>query len=244
MGMPVVVAIDDAGATPDDAAAVFTLLRETDARFSTYKEDSEISRINRGEIDSAAASPQMQEVFRACDDMARATDGAFDMHRPDGTLDPSGLVKGWAIARAAVLLRERGLQHFFVDVGGDVAAVGGKTDGSLWRIGIRDPGGPPDAVLAVVAVRTAGVATSGAYVRGAHIYDPREPERSLDELASVTVIGPDVCEADCFATAAFVRGRDAAAFIAARPGLDAYVILPDGTVDMTPGMQQYLVSAV
>lgn len=123
MGMPIEVEIvgDNAQSTLDD---VFAYLGSVDERFSTYKEDSEISRINRGEITEDAISDEMKDVFALADKTQKETQGYFDIHRPDGSVDPSGIVKGWAIHNAAELIRNAGHEHFFVNAGGDIAMSG------------------------------------------------------------------------------------------------------------------------
>ncbi|MGH7193095.1 MAG: FAD:protein FMN transferase, partial [Candidatus Saccharimonadales bacterium] len=122
MGMPVTVEI--VGDTGADAAIddVFDFFRRIDARYSTYKPDSEISRINAG-LPKNRWSREMKQVMELCEHTRRETGGFFDIDR-DGKLDPSGLVKGWAIRRAAGRLRRRGLRDFCLEAGGDFQ-VGG-----------------------------------------------------------------------------------------------------------------------
>lgn len=85
------------------AQAVFESFRAVDERFSPYKESSETSRIDRGELAPEEASDEMKEVLRLAEDTRQRTDGYFDV-RFNGRFDPSGLVKGWAIWKAAQLL--------------------------------------------------------------------------------------------------------------------------------------------
>src|SRR4051812_46847154 len=103
MGMPIVVDVRDV----DDAAALeplFDWLRVVDARFSTYKEDSEISRLNRGELSIDAAHRDVREVVALCEELRVETDGFFDVRAgAEDVLDPSGLVKGWSVDRAAAI---------------------------------------------------------------------------------------------------------------------------------------------
>ena len=155
MGMPVTVVCDRG------AERVFAWLRWVDATFSTYREDSEIRRIDRGELHVADAHPDVQEVLARCERLRVQTGGYFDA-RAGGSLDPSGLVKGWAVDRAAALLRGR----FMIDAGGDVLLRGGP-----WRVGVRHPL-RGDALCAALELSDAAVATSGAYERGDHVLDP------------------------------------------------------------------------
>ena len=238
MGMPITVDVVAASAAAmiDDAFAYFD---GVDRRFSTYKPDSEISRINAGEIAPPRYSAEMQEILALAEETRRDTDGYFDITKPDGSRDPSGIVKGWAIRNAARRLTNAGASDFFVDAGGDIQSQGRNADGDTWSVGIRNPFNPRE-IVKVVYPRGAGVATSGSYVRGQHIYDPHAPQRSLTEIVAITVIGPDVLEADRFATAAFAMGRDGIAFIEARDGLEGYMIDRKGMATMTSGLGSYL----
>src|SRR4051812_43514831 len=98
MGMP--IGIDLRDAEPVDVEPAFAWLREVDATFSTYRDDSDISRLDRGELRLAECRPEVDEVLMRCLELERATDGYFSVRRA-GRLDPSGLVKGWAVAGAA-----------------------------------------------------------------------------------------------------------------------------------------------
>ena len=233
MGMPIEIEIahDDARAALEEA---FAHLVAVDERFSPYKDDSEISRINRGALPLAAASEAMREVFTLAEKTKRETGGYFDIRRPDGRLDPSGIVKGLAIRDAAARIRARGHEHFFVNAGGDIALGGENAAGKAWSVGIRNPFAH-DEIVKVVYPRGKGVATSGSYIRGAHIYNPHAPEDALRDIVSITVLGPDVLEADRFATAAFAMGRNGIAFIEGLPDCEGYAIDADGIATLTSG---------
>ena len=236
MGMPITVLAQDANATQDDLDQVFDYFQSVDERFSVYKATSEISRLNRGELAADQLSADMREALALGEQTRRETSGYFDMMR-DGVCDPSGVVKGWAIQRASDLLRARGRANFFIDAGGDVA-VAGLRDGALWRVGIRNPFDRAQIVKAL-AVTDCGVATSGTAVRGQHIYNPHDPATPLDEIVSLTVIGPNVCDADRFATGAFAMGRAGAQFIEDLPGFEAYMIDRHGMATSTSGFERY-----
>jgi FAD:protein FMN transferase len=185
MGMPVRVDGDI------DAARVFAWLRWVDTTFSTYRPDSEIARLDRGELDEP--HPLVRGVLARCEQLRRETGGYFDV-RAGGSLDPSGYVKGWAVQRAAAFGRRR----FLIDAGGDVLVRGS------WRVGIRHPY-EHDRLAAAIMVSDCAVATSGAYERGPHVIDPRTG-RPASGLSSVTVVGRDLGTADAYATAAFAAG--------------------------------------
>ena len=123
MGMPITVDIVDPTATQKDLEEVFALFIAVDEMFSTYKEQSEISRINRGELAPAQYSAQMRTIFALSEQTRQETRGYFDI-RHNGVYDPSGIVKGWAIQNAAQQLRKQGFRHFFIDAGGDIQVAG------------------------------------------------------------------------------------------------------------------------
>jgi FAD:protein FMN transferase len=225
MGMPVAVIVRSGPA--DAAERVFAWLREVDAAFSTYRPDSEISRIGRGELTVRDARPMVREVLARCEALRAETGGYFDA-RATGRLDPSGLVKGWAVERAAAMLEALGARDFCVDAGGDLALRGGP-----WRVGIRHPL-EPGRLAAALTAHDLAVATSGGYERGAHIADPHTGAPPSGTL-SVTVAGPHLATADAYATAAFAMGERGPAWTARLRGYEAMTILDGGRVLSTPG---------
>ncbi len=238
MGMPIAIEIIDPEgeeAHIDEVLAYFHYIDET---FSTYKTHSEISRINNNELDLAAASDDMKEVFALSDETKRLTRGYFDIARPAGGYDPSGLVKGLAIHRGAEILRGHGLKNFYVEIAGDIQICGKNSQDEAWKIGIRNPANNNE-VVKILKLSDCGIATSGTYVRGAHIYDPLAPDRQLEEIVSLTVLGPNVYEADRFATAAFAMGPEGINFIASLPGFEGYMIDRRGRATMTAGFSAY-----
>jgi thiamine biosynthesis lipoprotein len=230
MGMP--IGIDVRDAADADVEAAFEWLREVDATFSTYRDDSEISRLDRGELTVAECRPEVDEVLTRCLALERATGGYFSV-RPSGRLDPSGLVKGWAVARAADRLAAAGARNFCINAGGDVVARGRPAPDRPWRVGIRHPedGGQ---LAGVIAVEDLAVATSGEYERGAHIVDPHTG-RPPEGLLSVTIVGPDLATADAYATAAFAMGAEGVAWTSSLTPFEALTILDDETMLATPG---------
>jgi thiamine biosynthesis lipoprotein len=241
MGMPVTIELVDDKAQAADLLAAFDYLRAIDENFSPYKATSELTLMNEGRLADGNLSEDMREVLRLSEQTKRETDGYFDIRRPDGRVDTCGLVKGWAIRNAARLLQARGYRNFFVDVGGDLQLHGVGEEKKPWRVGIRDPfDTAKDQVVRVIAASECGVATSGSYLRGAHIYNPRTGTFDLNEVVSVTVIGPDVYEADRFATAAFAMGRAGINFIERRPGFEGYQIDKAGLATMTTGFKDFV----
>lgn len=233
MGMPITV--DIAGASGAELVdAVFDYFGQVDRRFSTYRTDSEISAINRGDLPVRDWSGEMMEVMALAERTRSQTDGFFDIRKPDGSLDPSGIVKGWAIRNAAGIVGRAGVADFFIEAGGDIQSCGRNASGLDWSVGIRNPFNA-DEIIKVVYPRGHGVATSGTYVRGQHIYNPRGLDGPITEIVSLTVIGSDVFEADRFATAAFAMGRDGILFLEQTPGLEGYVVADNGRATPTTG---------
>ena len=248
MGTTVSVAVRPPLVALEALDAFFEQLRRADERFSPYRTDSEVSRLARGELAEADASPDLRHVLAACDHLAQVTDGAFDArrHRRDGRPDPSGYVKGWAVEEAAWGLDSVGAHNYWINAGGDIVARGEAGPGQPWRVGIRHPD-QADKVAAVLAVSDRAIATSGDYERGDHIQDPRSASEAgpgaaaSAGLRSVTVVGPTMAFTDAYATAVFVMGIDGLRWLGARPDYEAYAITADGRAVWTPGMERYLV---
>jgi thiamine biosynthesis lipoprotein len=216
-------------------------LHEVDARFSPYLADSEVSRLADGTLSERDAHPDVRAVLAICEVMRIDSGGAFDAQRwwSDGRLDPSGLVKGWAVQRAADGLDAAGLRNFAINAGGDVLARGEPEPGRGWLVGIRHPR-EIDRVSAVLGVSDLAVATSATYERGTHIRDPRSRAAPIG-LQSVTVVGPSLTRADAYATTAFVLGLDGLVWVADHAGYGALAITSDDRVIWTPLIEDLLV---
>jgi len=237
MGMPITIEV--VGATDRAIVeAVFACFEAVDRRFSTYRDDSEIAAINAGRHGEADYSDEMREVLALAEQTKRETGAFFDIRKADGSLDPSGVVKGWAIRNAAAMVARMGARDFFIDAGGDIQSAGKNAAGEDWSVGIRNPFNTAE-IIKVVYPRGHGIATSGSYVRGQHIYNPHAPGQPIDAIVSLTVIGPDVLEADRFATAAFAMGSDGIDFIERMPGLEGYVVGANGRATLTSGFGEY-----
>src|SRR5450756_867212 len=241
MGMPVTLEIIDPNASIELLEAVFAYFETIDAQFSTYKDSSEISRINRHELTLEDASADMKTVFEMADQLRLKTDGYFDIQHA-GAYDPSGLVKGWAIFNAAEMIRQKGMTNFYVDAGGDIQAAGKNKQGQAWRVGIRNPF-KLDEIVKVLSISGCGVATSGTYIRGKHIYNPKNLIEPITDIVSLTVIGPDVYDADCYATAAFAMGKEGINFIQGLVGFEGYMIDRNRRATFTSGFSRYVIHA-
>jgi thiamine biosynthesis lipoprotein len=200
--------------------------------FSTYKKDSEISRIRRGELEVADASDDVKEVWKLCEHARELTLGAFDPWKVIGGFDPSGLVKGWAADVAAKMLVAAGIESVLINASGDLVLRGGQLseDGEVqpWNIGISSPD-DVNQIVKTFDVVDGSVATSGDYEKGAHIIDPHTELIAIG-ARSASVVGPDGALCDALATALMVDGRDAQGWMG-RPELAEYsfwVINRDG----------------
>jgi len=248
--MPWMFDICDTTVGTEVLRAAVQWLHWVDETFSTHRVDSQISRLNRGELTRAQLHPEVREVLDRCESLREMTGGYFDIAAPyrdrvappqgyggPGSLDPSGLVKGWAIAEVVERLREAGAGNFSVNAGGD-AMLSGHPDGDdRWRVGIQHPRSQAHVAL-TLGLSDAGIATSGAYARGAHITDPLSGMVPAG-LLSVTIIGPDIALADAYATAAFAMGAARAVpFCAGLEGYDAVLITEEDTVLTTPGVDR------
>jgi thiamine biosynthesis lipoprotein len=233
MGMGIVLDVRDGDIEEADVDHAFDWLRFVDETFSTYKPESEICRIDRGELSPADAHPQVRAVLERCEELREETNGFFDT-RAAGSFDPSGLVKGWAVDEAAAILEQRGAQSFAIYAGGDVIVHGHPEPGDRWHVGIRHPQ-HADKLAAVVEATDLAVATSGAYARGDHVLDPHTGQPPSG-LLSVTITGPQLATADAYATAAFAMGAERGpAWTAQLEGYEAFSILENGTALSTPG---------
>lgn len=232
MGMPVTVDVGRAAGSLVES--VFDYFGQIDRRFSTYRTDSEISAINRGDVPVKDWSGEMMEVLALAERTRSETNGYFDIRKADGSLDPSGIVKGWAIRNAADIVRRADVGDFFIEAGGDIQSRGRNASGEDWSIGIRNPFNTNE-IIKVIYPRGRGVATSGTYARGQHIYNPHGSGEPVTDIVSLTVVGSDVLEADRFATAAFAMGRDGIFFIEQAPGLEGYVVDVNGRGTPTSG---------
>ena len=237
MGMPITIEII-AGGTNAIIDHIFNYFRAVDKRFSTYKPKSEISKINGG-LPESEWSVEMKSVLSLCEETKAITDGYFDIHH-NGKLDPSGLVKGWAVYNAANLLQGKGLKNFYIEAGGDIQVDGTNEDKNLWAVGIRNPFNINE-IIKVVNLENQGMATSGTYVRGQHIYNPHAIGRDITVVKSLTVIAANVYEADRFATAAFAMGKEGIGFIEKTSGLEGYMVDNEKIATLTSGFERYVI---
>jgi thiamine biosynthesis lipoprotein len=233
MGTVFSIDIRDEGDWSAALADVVEWLRRVDATFSTYKNDSPISRLGRDEISLTECPSEVAQVLHACDAVTLETGGYFTA-RPGGRLDPSGYVKGWAIERASDILREHGSNNHAVNGGGDTQCAGERAPGEPWRIGLAHPL-QPGRLTAVVALRDGAVATSGTAERGAHIINPKTGEPAT-AVASISVTGARLTLVDAYATAGFAMGPDSLPWLESLPGYEGLLVSAGGHASWSSGL--------
>ncbi|WP_107447888.1 FAD:protein FMN transferase [Streptomyces sp. FXJ7.023] len=213
-------------------------LHRADEVFSTYRDGSEISRLARGELTVEACAPEVAEVLELAAEAERVSGGWFST-RYQGRLDPTGIVKGWAVERAARRIAAAGATGVSVNGGGDVQLLGAPGARRPWRVGVSDPL-RPGGLAAVVSASGAdelAVATSGSAERGAHVVDPRTGRSAVTDLLSVTVVAPRLTWADCWATAAFAMGsREGLRWLESLEGVEGLLVTAGDEVRCTGGL--------
>jgi thiamine biosynthesis lipoprotein len=216
--------------------AAVAWLHWVDATFSTYRPDSEISRLDRGELTEDDCHPEVRHILALCEQLRNLTNGFFDA-RAAGRLDPTGVVKGWSIERASQMLTAAGCPDHLIDGGGDVRLHGQAGPDTVWRVGVVHPL-RLDAYCAALHLDHGAVATSGTYQRGFHVIDPQRGRPATD-LAAVTVIGTDLTLTDAYATAALAMGAAALAWLEGLADHEAMVIDTDGRAWQTSRFCRY-----
>jgi len=217
-------------------------LRRVDEVFSTWKPQSPMSRLRRGEIKLDAAPPEVAEVLQLCSRARDASDGWFDPWSLPGGVDPTGLVKGWAAERALDEFKNAGVPAALINAGGDITAFGRPAPGQPWRIGIRHPLAADRLLLMVELDGPGAIATSGTYERGEHLIDPHTGEPAHG-LLSATVVGLDLAFADALATALFVSGGKLLERISRLAGYHGFTVSGDGVVRASRGLPVALKTA-
>lgn len=227
-----VVSFDVRDVPPDGILrAAIGWLHWVDETFSTYRPESPLSRFARGKLRLDDCPRDVADVLHLCAEISRETEGYFSAEIA-GRLDPSGIVKGWAVAAASELLTAAGCPRNLVNGGGDLVAAAPPAPGTSWRVGIADPqrrGG----LLTVVELESGAVATSGAGERGPHVRNPFTGLPAVD-LLSVTVVGPDLVRADGYATAAIAMGSDAPDWLRTLDGYCSMVVDSAGRLWTSP----------
>ena len=177
---------------------------------------------------------------------------------PRTMLDCSSIAKGYGVDRVARLLDQKGVQHYMVDIGGEVVVKGKNPHMKTWRIGINKPIEDSLSInqelQTILEVSGVGMATSGNYrkfyykdgKRYAHTIDPRLGCPVQHNILSATVIANDCTTADAYATAFMVMGLEKSLeFCKEHPELNAYFICAGSgdnyEIHSTPGMDKFMI---
>jgi thiamine biosynthesis lipoprotein len=231
--------------TQNVIAQACEILHEADRTFSLYKPESPLSQLARGETRVADCPPVVGEIWDACDEWEKRTDGWFSAMTPQNTFDPSGVVKTWAAKRAAEYILQAGIKDFTMNAGGDVWLSDDLSVDQDWRIGISKPvsiASPDAGVLTVIDLKNTNfraMATSGSAERGEHIWNPKAAGKEAPtDLVQVSVVAEDLVTADVWATAAFAAGQRGVALLNAAPGIEALFILANGDLAATHNFAQ------
>jgi thiamine biosynthesis lipoprotein len=233
----------DPGAVQAALGEAVAGLHRVDEVFSTYRDDSQISRLARGELTVEECPPEVTEVLQLGAEAERLSEGWFST-RYEGRLDPTGIVKGWSAERAARRLADvPGVTGVSLNGGGDVQLLGVPGPQRPWRVGVSDPLRPGGlaAVISAAGASELAVATSGTAERGDHIVDPRTGRSAVTDLVAVTVVAPSLTWADCWATAAFAMGsRQGLRWLESLPDVEALLITAGDEVRCTGGLASRL----
>lgn len=238
MDMPVIIEIVDPMVTEKVFAEIFNYFTYIDNTFSPFKKTSELTKINQGLLQKNDWSQDMKIVFKLCKQTSAETLGFFNVEK-NREFDPLGLVKGWAINNAANILKAKGFENYYVEAGGDIQVAGINRENKLWRIGIQNPFNLKQNIK-IVVLNNQGIATSGSYLRGQHIRNPFLPKKEINDIVSLTVIGPNIYEADRFATAAFAMGKKGINFIENLKGFEGYMIDNKGMATFTSHFNNFV----
>lgn len=245
MGMPIGIDVRDRSIAgdPEHVQAVldqcFDVFRWVDDTFSLWRPETPMARLSAGTTSLSDVPVEVVEVLRECVVATRDTGGAFSARDPRGRLDPTGLVKGWAVARVGRLLVEAGYRDWCITAAGDVLVHGRASTNEPWVVGIAAPSSPDHLLDAVRLDLGGAVATSGNVQRGDHIWDPLNG-RAAHGIVSASVHclreTPDaIVRADILATAAVARGRGAIEWLNQLADIEALVVHDDGSVASTSG---------
>jgi len=249
LALPAGAALNGEGVLEGATAAIERVFAGLDATFSLYRPDSEASRLARGEVTLRDASAAFRARFADATGWRLLTDGFFTPERPDGVLDLSGIIKGYAIDQAAVALESSSIEDWCLNAGGDVLVNGSPAPGtgSPWLAGIVDPQ-DRRSLLSGFSLggtgRFTALATSGTAERGNHIWRAgadraRGGRAGLGPLdfRQVSVAAADILTADVLATAVVAGGRRMLDWATDSWDVEVLAVLGSGELLATPGFR-------
>jgi len=173
-------------------------------------------------------------------------DSSAKLEKAGQMVDLGGIAKGYAGDEAIKIYKKYGIKSAYVNLGGNVVAMGSKPDGTPWRIGIQNPRAPSGVYMGIVTVSDKAVVTSGDYERFFeqdnkryhHILDPKTGYPSASGLISSTIIADASVDADALSTATFVLGLEKGMkLVESLDGVEAVFITEDKKVYTTSGLK-------
>lgn len=221
---------------PRAVEMTFNEVKRIEDKFSFFKDDSEISRINSGL--EKEISPECRYLFSESAKYSDITNGAFNIrYRKDKKYDLGGIAKGYAIDRAVEILKKNGIERAMVNLGGNLYVFGYPEGKDYWIIGIKDPENPDRLKGRLKLDKESGVSTSGDYERPGHIIDPKTG-LSVNKVLSVTIIAETAIYADALSTGVFILGKEKGMeLIENLPGIEGVIIDKDG-VHLSKGLKE------
>ena len=168
------------------------------------------------------------------------------LETPGMQLDLGGIAKGYTADALANLLKDKGVEHALIDLGGNIYALGTKVDGSLWKVGIQDPFENRNNTIGYIPIANQSVVTSGIYERYLesdgkkyhHILDPSTGYPFDNDIAGVTIISDASIDGDALSTSVFSKGlEEGLEFVKSLPNIDAIFITKDSKVYLTDGIK-------
>lgn len=211
---------------------------------------------DRGSADPDNATLPPMEALRAAaehtdinDIIIDETQGTVYLADPKMSIDVGSVGKGYAVQRCAEYAKEIGIENMLLSVGGNICAIGEKTDGSKWRLGIQNPDLDSEEIYTEkVDLKDECVVTSGDYqryytvdgVRYCHIIDP-DTLMPADYFASVSIVTADSGMADALSTSVYnMPFEEGLAFVNSLEGVEAMWVLHDGSVRYSDNFEQYI----
>lgn len=167
---------------------------------------------------------------------------------PSASIDIGGIAKGYIADEIAGYLQTQNITGALINLGGDIYTYGTKPNGDDYTIGINDPNGSPNPVMAIT-ISNKAIATSGTYIRCIekdgnlyhHILNPLTGYPANTDIVSSTIITNKAIDADTLCTISILKGSSAAiAYIDTIPDTEAILIKSDGSIVMTDGARRYI----
>lgn len=169
------------------------------------------------------------------------------LKRPGQMVDLGGIAKGYAGDETARIYKSHGISSGFINIGGNIVALGNKPDGTPWKVAVKNPRPINEPYIGTIDVNDTAVATSGDYERFFehegkryhHIIDPKTGYPADSGLISVTVVAQNSIDADALSTALFILGLDKGMrLIRSMPGIEAIFVTKDKKIHVTQGLKQ------